>query len=218
MITGTVLCRKIIIRINSNSAKCINDLHKSGKIQAEIIIDICIIKHIQRIHTYVDTIDSCMCKFIRYSIGNRKWYIIISWGGNHQYLFGPRIDCKDDIYITSTWSCNIAPCIDTTDKNRINLICYSCILGCVWRILCLYICLNRCRSITFYQFFYLFRCNFTDLRRKACIIVNFIKNIQICSVKNNCLTVAFQKSIGKFCKAAVFFGTYFPTGLTCHLL
>ena len=47
-------------------------------------------------------IDSCMCKFIRYSIGNRKWYIIISWSGNHQYLFGPRIDCKDDIYITST--------------------------------------------------------------------------------------------------------------------
>ena len=48
------------------------------------------------------TIDSCMCKFIRYSIGNRKWYIIISWGGNHQYLLGPRIDCKDDIYITAT--------------------------------------------------------------------------------------------------------------------
>ena len=134
MISCLILGIKVIVRINGNSAKRIDQLLKSRKVDTEIIVDILIVKHSQSIHTYIDTIDTCMCQLISLSARNRKRYKIITRCRNQKHLSGSCIYRSNDIGIASALCNKAAAAVDTTDKDGI----YRTVIGTLFSLrLCL---------------------------------------------------------------------------------
>ena len=200
--------RKWCFYIHINTTKRINNLDKSGKVHTEIIVQRSIIEHTQCIHRNINTVNTGMSQLIRYTIGNRQGYKIITRCRHKQHLLGICIDRCNDIDIASRINDLTASGINTADIQTDNII-RICLFRCIiWRsgVICLNLHINTQKI------------QFSDLILDICITFHVLKYRQVSMIQNNRITTAVQQAVHKLCYTIFFLCLYRLTGTLFYLL
>ena len=101
--------------MNGNTAHCVDQLFKSGKVDLHIIFNRFIVQIAQSLHGAIHAKQATMGQFIPSTAGSRILHIIVAGGIDQQDLFAHGIDHSQNINVTSAALQDLAMAVRTTD-------------------------------------------------------------------------------------------------------